>query len=192
MSGLLVTLQPLSAIPIVPPSVIATPTPVHQSLTKITNGAVPLFVSSRPKPDYDKEVLVPLRAAQAKAAEDARIAAEKACTDQGGKIEGVQCVLPPPPVIEVPVVVTSIDTGDSWSRLRQCESGGNYAINTGNGYYGAYQYDLRTWGNYGGYSRPDLAPPTVQDAKARETQSARGWSPWPVCSARLGLSSGGS
>jgi hypothetical protein len=78
-------------------------------------------------------------------------------------------------------------TGGAWAALRQCESGGNYAANTGNGYYGAYQYDLPTWGNYGGYARPDLAPPSVQDAKAQETQARRGWSPWPACSRKLGL-----
>ncbi len=66
-----------------------------------------------------------------------------------------------------------------FERIRQRESGGNYATNTGNGYYGAYQYDLRTWNNYGGYARADLAPPAVQDAKASETYAQRGCSPWP-------------
>jgi LysM repeat protein len=66
-----------------------------------------------------------------------------------------------------------------FARIRQRESGGNYATNTGNGYYGAYQYDLGTWANYDGYARPDLAPPAVQDAKAASTYAARGCSPWP-------------
>jgi LysM repeat protein len=70
-------------------------------------------------------------------------------------------------------------SGGIFARIRQRESGGNYATNTGNGYYGAYQYDLRTWNNYAGYARPDLAPPAVQDAKAAETYAARGCSPWP-------------
>lgn len=69
--------------------------------------------------------------------------------------------------------------GGILARIRQRESGGNYAANTGNGYYGAYQYDLGTWGNYDGYARPDLAPPAVQDAKAQATYAARGCSPWP-------------
>lgn len=76
---------------------------------------------------------------------------------------------------------------DAWAKLRACESGGNYSINTGNGYYGAYQYNNSTWNNYGGYARADLAPAAVQDAKAKETQAARGWSPWPGCSSKLGL-----
>jgi LysM repeat protein len=66
-----------------------------------------------------------------------------------------------------------------FARIRQRESGSNYAENTGNGYYGAYQYDLGTWGNYAGYARPDLAPPSVQDAKAAATYAIRGCSPWP-------------
>lgn len=66
-----------------------------------------------------------------------------------------------------------------FERIRMRESGGNYAINTGNGYYGAYQYDLGTWNNYGGYARADLAPAAVQDAKAAETYAQRGCSPWP-------------
>lgn len=71
--------------------------------------------------------------------------------------------------------------------LRGCESGGNYSINTGNGYYGAYQYNISTWANYGGYSLPSQAPPIIQDQKAWETYSRRGWQPWPACSQKLGL-----
>lgn len=64
-------------------------------------------------------------------------------------------------------------------RVCMRESGCNYATNTGNGYYGAYQYDIGTWGGYGGYARADLAPKEVQDAKFAETYAQRGCSPWP-------------
>ena len=84
-----------------------------------------------------------------------------------------------------PVVTLAGD--DAWARLRQCEAGGNYARNSGNGYYGAYQYDLSTWNGYGGYRYASDAPPELQDQKARETQGRRGWSPWPACSRKLGL-----
>jgi LysM repeat protein len=70
-------------------------------------------------------------------------------------------------------------SGGIFARIRQRESGGNYATNTGNGYYGAYQYNIGTWGNYGGYARADLAPAAVQDAKAALTYAQRGCSPWP-------------
>lgn len=86
-----------------------------------------------------------------------------------------------------PAVAQQPAGDDAWARLRACESGGNYSINTGNGYYGAYQYNNGTWNNYGGYARADLAPAAVQDAKARETQASRGWNPWPACSSKLGL-----
>ncbi len=69
--------------------------------------------------------------------------------------------------------------------LRSCE--GSYTSNTGNGYYGAYQYDIGTWNNFAGYPNAAAAPPYVQDQKAWETYQRRGWSPWPSCSKKLGL-----
>ncbi len=77
------------------------------------------------------------------------------------------------------VVTGSAPNGDILSRIRARESGGNYATNTGNGYYGAYQYDVGTWNNYGGYRVASDAPPAVQDAKAAQTYAQRGCSPWP-------------
>lgn len=74
---------------------------------------------------------------------------------------------------------------EALARLRSCE--GSYTSNTGNGYYGAYQFDLRTWGNYKGYPNAAAAPPAVQDEKAWETYMRRGWQPWPACSRKLGL-----
>lgn len=76
---------------------------------------------------------------------------------------------------------------EAFMQLSYCEAGGKATTNTGNGYYGAFQYDIQTWGNYMGYARPDLAPFEVQLAKAKETQARRGWSPWPSCARKLGL-----
>lgn len=77
---------------------------------------------------------------------------------------------------------------DVWAALRRCESGGNYALNTGNGYYGAYQFSASTWNSMGaGYARADLAPPSVQDDAARRLQARSGWGQWPSCSRQLGL-----
>ncbi len=73
------------------------------------------------------------------------------------------------------------------ARLRACESGGDYRAATGNGFYGAYQFDLGTWQGLGYSGRPSDASPATQDAAARSLQAARGWSPWPACSRRLGL-----
>jgi hypothetical protein len=81
----------------------------------------------------------------------------------------------------------SAATADDFARLRQCESGGNYAINTGNGFYGAYQFDRGTWNGLGYPGTANQASPATQDAAAAKLQSQRGWSPWPACSRMLGL-----
>ncbi|MFO0955668.1 MAG: transglycosylase family protein [Candidatus Saccharibacteria bacterium] len=132
----------------------------------------PLAVVST-KPSFDDAVVKPLKAkqeaaAQAEAAAKAKLKA---------RVQTVRATV-------APVIIGG---ADAFAKLRFCEAGGDYTKNTGNGYYGAYQYSLSTWGNYGGYARPDLAPPAVQDAKAQATQAARGWSPWPSCARKLGL-----
>jgi hypothetical protein len=76
---------------------------------------------------------------------------------------------------------------DVWARLRQCESGGRYDINTGNGYYGAYQFLLSTWNRLGYPGYPHQAPPEVQDEAAQKLQARSGWGQWPACTRRLGL-----
>jgi hypothetical protein len=72
-------------------------------------------------------------------------------------------------------------------QLRQCESGDNYRINTGNGYYGAYQFDARTWRGVGGEGLPHQNPPHVQDEMATRLYEQRGWQPWPSCLRSRGL-----
>ncbi len=74
-----------------------------------------------------------------------------------------------------------------WAELRQCESGGNYATDTGNGYYGAYQFSEPTWLGIGETGYPYQASPAEQDAAAQRLQARSGWGQWPACSERLGL-----
>ncbi len=76
--------------------------------------------------------------------------------------------------------------GGPWLELRQCESGDNYSLDTGNGYYGAYQFSLGTWEALGFSGFPSDASPAVQDQAAEELLSASGWGAWPGCSAELG------
>ncbi len=86
--------------------------------------------------------------------------------------------------------VTYASDGSAWDQLAACESGGNWAINTGNGFYGGVQFDYGTWlGNGGGAyaERADLASRDQQIEIASRVQAARGWGPWPACSSKLGL-----
>lgn len=71
--------------------------------------------------------------------------------------------------------------------LRKCESGNRYNLNTGNGYYGAYQFSPRTWKGLGLSGLPHEASPAEQDAAARKLQAKAGWGQWPACSRKLGL-----
>ncbi|MCW7942959.1 transglycosylase [Streptomyces hygroscopicus] len=83
--------------------------------------------------------------------------------------------------------------GGVWDRIAQCESGGNWHINTGNGYYGGLQFSAGTWRAYGGTAyapTADQASEQAQITVATKVQNAQGWGAWPVCSGRAGA--GGS
>ena len=77
-------------------------------------------------------------------------------------------------------------SSDQWYQLRMCESTNNYSINTGNGYYGAYQFNLSTWQSVGGTGYPHQASPQEQDARALALYHDRGWQPW-TCATKLGF-----
>ena len=72
-------------------------------------------------------------------------------------------------------------TPEQWRQLRFCESTETYAIDTGNSFYGAYQFTWDTWTTVGGEGNPALAHPAEQDARARLLYSRRGSQPWPIC-----------
>jgi hypothetical protein len=85
----------------------------------------------------------------------------------------------------------SADTG-VWDAVAQCESSGNWAINTGNGFYGGLQFTQSTWAGYGGTSyapRADLASREQQIAVAQRVLAGQGPGAWPVCSVKAGLTS---
>ncbi|MGW3423830.1 transglycosylase family protein [Streptomyces phaeochromogenes] len=80
-----------------------------------------------------------------------------------------------------------------WDRIAQCESGGNWHINTGNGFYGGLQFSAGTWSAYGGSayaSTADKASKAQQIAVATKVQRGQGWGAWPTCSSRAGASGG--
>jgi resuscitation-promoting factor RpfB len=85
-------------------------------------------------------------------------------------------------------IVPPVRNGATWEALASCEAGGNWAINTGNGFYGGVQFDQNTWERNGGLRyapRADLATREEQLAIAEVTRARQGWGAWPVCSARL-------
>ena len=74
----------------------------------------------------------------------------------------------------------------AWDRLAQCESGGNWAANTGNGYYGGIQFSLGSWQAVGGTGRPDQASRETQIAMGQRLWNQGGWRHWPACTLKLG------
>jgi len=109
---------------------------------------------------------------------------------------------PPPPPSPTPAspatasaataspAAPSVAGGSVWDRLAQCESGGNWAINTGNGFYGGVQFDRGTWLSNGGGTYAPIASEASREQQivvAERVRSARGFSPWPSCAAKLGL-----
>ncbi|MFC7404859.1 transglycosylase family protein [Georgenia alba] len=74
-----------------------------------------------------------------------------------------------------------------WAALAQCESGGDPTTNTGNGYYGLYQFSLPTWQSVGGTGLPSEASASEQTMRAQILQQRAGWGQWPACAAELGL-----
>ncbi len=81
------------------------------------------------------------------------------------------------------VMGASPASADIYSQIRNCESGGNYSTNTGNGYYGAYQFSQSTWNSLGLGGTPSSASPATQDAAAAQLAARSGFGQWPVCGA---------
>lgn len=100
-----------------------------------------------------------------------------------------QPVAAPAPRVSAPVVSSApaVAGGSVWDNLAACESGGNWSINTGNGFYGGLQFTLSSWQAVGGSGYPNQASREEQIYRATILQSRGGWGNWPACSAKLGL-----
>ena len=112
--------------------------------------------------------------------------------EKGNRSQAEEKILRAEYVVEIAQIHASADvlkaqkrrvepSDEQWRKLRFCESTEQYDISTGNGYYGAYQFDLITWVGVGGEGDPSKAPPEEQDARARYLYHLNGWYPWPVC-----------
>lgn len=86
--------------------------------------------------------------------------------------------------------VPTATAGSVWDSLAQCESSGNWGINTGNGYAGGLQFSPSTWAAYGGSGSAAGASREQQIAVAEKVQASQGWGAWPSCAAKLGLTGG--
>jgi hypothetical protein len=82
---------------------------------------------------------------------------------------------------------SAVAGGSVWDRLAQCESSGNWSINTGNGFYGGLQFTQSSWRAAGGSGSPQNASRSEQIRVAQRLQQMQGWGAWPACSAKLGL-----
>ncbi|PRQ10991.1 Resuscitation-promoting factor Rpf1 [Corynebacterium sp. 13CS0277] len=79
-----------------------------------------------------------------------------------------------------------------WDRLAQCEAGGNWSINTGNGFHGGLQFSPSTWRAFGGAQFAPYAHQATREQQiviAEKVLAGQGWGAWPACSRRLGLNS---
>lgn len=84
----------------------------------------------------------------------------------------------------------AVGGGSVWDSLAQCESGGDWSINTGNGYQGGLQFSASTWSGYGGNAyapSADQATREQQIAVAEKVQAGQGWGAWPACTSQLGI-----
>lgn len=109
--------------------------------------------------------------------------------------------LPAPKVVEAPKpaqkstaprpitksTAPAVASGSVWDQLAQCESGGNWQINTGNGYYGGLQFTASTWRAVGGTGLPHQHSREEQILRAEILLARSGWGQWPACTAKLGL-----
>ncbi|WP_424637117.1 transglycosylase family protein [Embleya sp. AB8] len=82
-------------------------------------------------------------------------------------------------------------TTSTWDKVAECESGGNWSINTGNGYYGGLQFTQSTWRANGGTGSPQGASKAEQIRVAENVLKTQGPGAWPVCSKKAGLTRGG-
>lgn len=107
-------------------------------------------------------------------------------------LPGTTVAQPASPEASAPIKQASADattSGDDgvWDKIALCESGGNWSINTGNGFYGGLQFTLSSWQAVGGSGLPSDASREEQITRAKTLQSQQGWNAWPVCSHKAGM-----
>jgi len=96
---------------------------------------------------------------------------------------------PKPIVVSQPIASSApaVSSGSIWDQMSQCEAGGVWSRNSGNGYYGGLQFSLSTWRAVGGQGLPSDNSREEQIARAEILLARSGWGQWPACSRKLGL-----
>ena len=94
-------------------------------------------------------------------------------------------------VAQMAMFPPTADAEPNWDAIAQCESGGNWSANTGNGHYGGLQFSPTTWVTNGGVGSPAAATRDEQIAVARNVYRTQGIGAWPVCSGPAGWASNG-
>lgn len=136
---------------------------------------------------------LPDRFGQFSAAVSAQIAAQNAAAQNYQPAYTAPAPAPvakPAPRPQVAPAAPVAFDGSVWDKLAQCEAGGNWSTNTGNGYQGGSQFSQSTWNAYGGQSYAPSANQATREqqiAVAEQTRASQGWGAWPSCSAKLGL-----
>ncbi len=187
---------------VVPP---ATSSVVEGMQIQVTRIRLEKLTQRVPLPPNNKRIDDPTLNVSRQVVEDPGAAGVQDVTFAISKVNGVETGrLPVANVIVTPATdgvlrvgtkpgteVPPVSSGGTWDALAQCEAGGNWAINTGNGYFGGVQFDQSTWERNGGLryaTRADLATREEQIAIAEVTRARQGWGAWPTCSGRLGTS----
>lgn len=176
-------------------------TPITADMTvQVWRNGVQTKTEAQPIAFPTRQIQAPDQPVGFKQIQKAGVSGQKLVTYQVNLQNGVevsrqeiQSVVTQQPEEQVEIVGTKRNVDPNFaaalSRLRSCE--GSYTSNTGNGYYGAYQFNQNTWNasapaGYAG-QLPSSAPPAVQDEAAHNLYMRRGWQPWPACSNKLGL-----
>ncbi len=122
------------------------------------------------------------------------VVADFAVEELQAAVTGQPRPTPPPPPPACDLEYSSPDCAytyehkvSTWEALADCESHGNWSINTGNGYYGGIQFSMSSWRAVGGQSRPDLNSKWEQIHRGELLQDRQGWGAWPACTRKLGM-----
>ena len=179
-------------------------TPVTNGLTiQVTRDRTDTRVETQPIAPPENKVEDPELEKDKTVVENPGVPGERTATVEVKTVNGVEAgrtelsatVIKEPvaAVVKVGTKQTSapaVSNASTWDSIAQCEATGNWAINTGNGFYGGLQFTQSTWEAFGGgqyAARADLASREQQIAIGEKVRAGQGWGAWPSCTSKLGL-----